>query len=178
MRIEFPSDVFLGRLYDLTILFAERRVGSETKIFYVLKAELASTLQKVESIANSHAADLRRYFALHARLSPKRRTSFDGSESSGSVPLLLCLLSASHTCSRYSTPAKRRKISISNPSTPSDGASQILSSPYANHMSPSPTASLSTVPAQGESPGVTVAMLRALTRDVTAKYGGSPLAKG
>jgi len=162
MAREFPSDSFVDRLYDLTVRLAERRVGGEAQVsFYVLDTELASALQQFEGTANSRAADLRKTFALRARRSPKRRPSIDNSETS-----------------RFSTPSKRRKISISNPSTPSDDASLSSSPPYVHRLSPSPTASVSTTPPDGEPSGVTVAMLRALTRDVKAKYGGSPLAKG
>jgi len=154
----FPSDAFVDHLYDLTILLTERQVDSEpNNNFYLLKTELASALQQVEGIIDTHAADLRRTFALRARRSPKRRSSFAESDTSG-----------------FSTPSKRRKISISNPSSPSDGASQSSSPLYIHHLSPSPTASVSTAPPDT---GVTIAMLRALTRDVKAKYGGSPLAK-
>jgi len=162
MTREFPSDSFVDRLHDLTVYLTERRVGGEAKnSFYVLDTELASAVQQFEDTANSRAADLRRTFALRSRRSPKRRPSIDDSETS-----------------RFSTPSKRRKISISNPSTPSDDASLSSSPPYIHHLSPSPTASVSTAPPDREPPGVTVAMLRALTRDVKAKYGSSPLAKG
>ena len=178
-QTEFPSDSFVDRLHDLTVYLTERRVGGEAKnSFYVLDTELASAVQQFEDTANSRAADLRRTFALRSRRSPKRRPSIDDSETSRSVPLLMKLWSGPHKHFRFSTPSKRRKISISNPSTPSDDASLSSSPPYIHHLSPSPTASVSTAPPDREPPGVTVAMLRALTRDVKAKYGGSPLAKG
>lgn len=75
---------------------------------------------------------------------------------------------------RFCTSTKRRKVSISNTSTLSDGESQISSPPK---LSPSPTTSISTTATDRDSPAITVAMLRALSRDVKAKYGGSPLAK-
>jgi hypothetical protein len=139
----------------------------------VLNVELVSALHEVESTMDSHAAELQRTFTLRARRSPKRRSSFDESQTSRSValPILIAHFSQHR---RFSTPSKRRKISISNPSTPSDGAGQSSSPPYVHRMSPSPSASVSTVALDA---GVTVAMLRALTRDVKAKYGGSPLVK-
>lgn len=73
-------------LYDLTIRLTEWRVGAEAKNrFCVLNAELTSAHRRLEDTANALAADLRRYFALRARRSPKRRPSFDASETSRSV---------------------------------------------------------------------------------------------
>ncbi|KIM79303.1 hypothetical protein PILCRDRAFT_562896 [Piloderma croceum F 1598] len=158
MNREFPSGAFVDHLYALTVRLTERRMGGETTNFYLLKTEITSAHQQVESTANSLAVDLRRTFALRARRSPKRRSSFDESDTS-----------------RFSTPSKKRKISLSNTSTPSDDASQSSSPPYALRLSPSPTASVSTAPGDA---GVSVAMLRALTKDIKAKYGSSPLAKG
>jgi hypothetical protein len=86
---EFPSGVFVDHLYALTVRLTERRMGGETKNnFYLLKTELTSAHQQVESTANSHAVDLRRTFALRERRSPKRRSSFDDSDTSRLVPLL------------------------------------------------------------------------------------------
>ena len=86
---EFPSGAFVDRLYALTVHLTERRMGGETKNnFYLLKTEVTSAHQQVENTTNSLAVDLRRTFALRARRSPKRRPSFDGSDTSRLVPLL------------------------------------------------------------------------------------------
>lgn len=139
----------------------EIKIGRDTKkTFYVLKTDIAAAVHTVEDTAKSHAASLTRVFTLSAHRSPKRRPSVGESVIS-------------------STPSKRRRLSLSNPSSPSDDdGSQTSSAPYDSRKSPSPTISASTAPLDSESPAITVAMLRALTRDIKSKYGGSPLAKG
>jgi len=158
MQREFPCEAFLEILFEMTIDFVQGQAADHPdQNFYILKAELASAVKRVETAFSTQADSLRMAYALHTRRSPKRGLSVDGSGPS-----------------RLSTPPKRRRILDSNCSTPSDDASETS---YLHQRSPSPTVSISTTTMDTESPHITIAMLRALTRDVKAKYCASPLGR-
>lgn len=80
---EFPCEAFLEILFEMTIDFVQGQAADHpNQNFYILKAELASAVKRVETAFSSQADSLRMAYALRTRRSPKRGLLVDDSEPS------------------------------------------------------------------------------------------------
>jgi len=154
---EFPARSFLRYILDIVIHLTGNRTGANFSTKYiVMRADIAASLDNLKKSIQSHQTSLS--YALNKRLrrSPKRRGLSEETEESISVI------------------AKRRRLSDSVDSFVLGDAETVPPSPLLNGR-PSPSPSVSTISlAHGDQPRITVAMLRALTKDVKKKYvGGS-----
>jgi len=150
---DFPAREFFEQLWDFTQYQVEIRLKQDPRTkLYIPVSDIAATLEAQEKAYEPHKVRLGNALYMSVRRSPKRR----------SVSVDTELISA---------PSKRRRLSSPDESlvdpTP-------MTSPYLNgHPTPSPTSTnVSLAPSEGP-PVVTVAMLRALTRDMKKKYAGS-----
>ncbi|KAJ3510677.1 hypothetical protein NLJ89_g4539 [Agrocybe chaxingu] len=153
---EFPLRILLDHLFEIIQIRFERlypsAIASEQP---VLTTKINSTLEAFEEAMKPHQMRLLQVYNFSVRRSPKRR-------------------SYSVTTSEQDSPeAKRPRLSASLSSTTNEERSP-PSTPYMNGglRAPSPTNSTVSL-APTETPTVTVAMLRALTRDLKKKYVGS-----
>ncbi|KAH7925714.1 hypothetical protein BV22DRAFT_1010643 [Leucogyrophana mollusca] len=157
---EFPSRSFIPHLYNVVEDLAGLSMKRDgAALFCIQKSRFQEFSVQVAEMSSAVQDELKALHASRVRRSPKRRSSFGTSVSS-----------------RSSTPAKRRRLSVSNGSPPSREGSPAPSTAVPNHPSPSLSATTS-LPSEDKFTLVTPAMLRALTKDVKAKYG-SPLAAG
>ncbi|CAA7264544.1 unnamed protein product [Cyclocybe aegerita] len=153
---EFPVRIFLDHLFEITQIRFERlhpsAISSERP---VLITKVNSTLEEFKEAMRPHQMRLLQAYNFIVRRSPKRRSYSVATSEQGSPE------------------AKRPRLSASMSSTTNEERSP-PSTPYMNGglQSPSPTNSTVSL-APTETPTVTVAMLRALTRDLKKKYVGS-----
>ncbi|KAH7906674.1 SAC3/GANP/Nin1/mts3/eIF-3 p25 family-domain-containing protein [Hygrophoropsis aurantiaca] len=156
---EFPSRSFIPHLFDIAEDIAASSLKIDTSaILFIQKSRLQEFTIQVTEMSSAVQDELKSIRATRLRPTPKRRTSFNSS-----------------AASITSTPAKRRRLSGSVASSPSDDDSVALSTAAATHPSPSLSAATS-LPSEDRFSLVTPAMLRALTKDIKIKYG-SPLAR-
>jgi hypothetical protein len=158
IKQEFPCQMFLEQLFNVTQLRFERLQPKllESR-FLIMVSSITSALETFKDAIQPHQMKLLQSYNLSIRRSPKRRTYSVTTSECGSSP-----------------DSKRRRLSASIAS-----ASSMPSSPPQMHVNgrqtPSPTNStISLVPTETSTtaaPPVTVAMLRALTRDLKKKYG-------
>ncbi|KAG5641628.1 hypothetical protein DXG03_004564 [Asterophora parasitica] len=123
--------------------------------FFIGVSDITSALEERKAAFDPHKARLEKALHMSVRRSPKRRSTSVDTE----------LLSRSRS--------KRRRLSSPVESQLGEDPTP-LTSPYMNgHATPSPTpTNLSLAPSDGSSV-VTIAMLRALTKDMKKKYTGS-----
>ncbi|KIM44074.1 hypothetical protein M413DRAFT_9323 [Hebeloma cylindrosporum] len=157
---EFPCRTFLEKLFQVTELGFERlHPQAAENPSPVLISNITSSLKEFKEAIQPHQMKLLVSYNASVRRSPKRRAySVTTSDSPGS---------------------KRRRLSASVASTVNDEERSMPSSPppiYSNgRETPSPTNStmslFSSETSAKAAPSVTVAMLRALTKDLKKKYG-------
>ncbi|KAF8063426.1 SAC3/GANP/Nin1/mts3/eIF-3 p25 family-domain-containing protein [Lyophyllum atratum] len=150
---DFPAREFLEQLWDFTQSKVEMRLKRDPRTkFYILISDITVALEAQRKAYEPHKARLGKALHMSVRRSPKRSVSVD--------------------TELTSSQSKRRRLSSSIES--SVGVPTPLTSPHLNgDLSPSPTpTSISLTPSEGPAI-VTVAMLRALTRDIKSKYAGS-----
>ncbi|KAJ7615024.1 SAC3 domain-containing protein [Mycena polygramma] len=152
---DFPTSAFVDHLRGLALYQTE--TGLELgQTFFVTTKEIRSSLEQHEATVQTHRATLSQALRMSIRRSPRRRSrslSEDTEQTSSSF-------------------FKRRRISSSFEG--SNHPSPSSSPPQANgRTTPSPSNStVSLAPTDSSSaPRVTIAMLRALTKDVKSKYG-------
>ncbi|KAF8736497.1 hypothetical protein AX14_014477 [Amanita brunnescens Koide BX004] len=153
---DFPARTFLKYILDIVIHFTGRRTGMDFSTKYVvMRADIAASLDNLKTSIQSHQTSLSHALNKRLRRSPKRGLSEETEES-------------------ISVTAKRRRLSDSVDSFALGDAETVPPSPLLNGR-PSPSTSVSTISlAHGDQPRVTIAMLRALTKDMKKKYvGGS-----
>ncbi|KAG6919686.1 hypothetical protein DXG01_002629 [Tephrocybe rancida] len=155
---DFPAREFFARLWDLAQSQTEilLRLDSRAKV-YVPVLDLTAAVQKQDTAFEPHRARLGHTLHLSARRSPvARRRSF-----------------TADTETELVGSAKRRRL-FSPVDRDSELGDELTPSPYINSdLSPSPTMSnVSLAHSEGSAAPhvVTVAMLRALTRDVKKRY--------
>ncbi|KAF5375889.1 hypothetical protein D9615_008201 [Tricholomella constricta] len=152
---DFPAREFFEHLWDLAQSRTEiwLKHDSRTK-FFIPISDIISTLEAHKASYEPHKARLGKALHMSFRRSPKRRSTSVDTELSSSQ-------------------SKRRRLSSPVESQLGEEPTP-LTSPYLNgHLTPSPTpTTMSLAPSDG-SAVVTVAMLRALTRDMKKKYVGS-----
>ncbi|KII90394.1 hypothetical protein PLICRDRAFT_136628 [Plicaturopsis crispa FD-325 SS-3] len=152
MDREFPCEVFVDHLCQLVLYRIEKSVDKESTSFYIPKAESKAALDHFRDRLRSSATSLESLPIFLATRSPKRQSTYSASESLDSSP----------------SPAKRRRMSISDLSSapPEDGV-HVNGVDSPSPFSP-PSTRASTV--DDSAPLVTVAMLRSLTQDLKRKY--------
>lgn len=85
---DFPCEDFVEHLFEMAIDFVQSQAADHpNQDFYILKAELASAVKRVENAVSTQANTLRMAYTLRARRSPKRGLSVDDSEPSRLVTL-------------------------------------------------------------------------------------------
>ncbi|KAF8623868.1 hypothetical protein AX17_007270 [Amanita inopinata Kibby_2008] len=151
---EFPARIFLSYILGVAIHYTEARTrkGPGTK-YLIFRSDLAVTMESLKASLQSQQTALNHILNKRLRRSPKRRGLSEGSDLS------------------FSISAKRRRLSESvDEFAMDDGGESVPPSPQLNGR-PSPSPSVSTISlAHGDQPRVTVAMLRALTKDLKQKY--------
>ncbi|KAF9265005.1 hypothetical protein L218DRAFT_924765 [Marasmius fiardii PR-910] len=172
----FPSTVFLDHLRVLAQYHISNIMGnpSPNTPFYVLTSGVETSLQELQRMTKMHQATLSQVLNLTIRRSPKRRSLSNGESEFGSKRLRLSASAESSSMKSF--------LSRSPTPTPlvnGHGRNERISS-----VSPGPSdhetvesvagASTETLESTSSSPMITVAMLRALTKDLKEKYGGSP----
>ncbi|KAF8189987.1 hypothetical protein K438DRAFT_1676621 [Mycena galopus ATCC 62051] len=154
---DFPTFASLDHLRGLALYQAESGL-EKTQTFFVCTKDIGSTLEKHDAEVQLRRSALSQAQRMSIRRSPRRRSRSLSEE----------------TEQTSSTFFKRRRIS-SNFET-SNQPSPSSSPPHANgRATPSPSNStVSLAPTDSSSaPRVTIAMLRALTKDVKSKYGAA-----
>ncbi|PPQ97115.1 hypothetical protein CVT26_000597 [Gymnopilus dilepis] len=152
---DFPARVFLEHLFELTQIRLERlHPFTADRQQPVLISIINSTLQSVKDSMQPHQMKLLQSYNHSVRRSPKRRN-----------------YSSVSTSEQGSPGAKRPRLSASVASNTNEDRS-VPSTPQMNgHALETPSPTNSTISlANTEGPTVTVAMLRALTRDLKKKY--------
>ncbi|KAF8621366.1 hypothetical protein AX15_007833 [Amanita polypyramis BW_CC] len=150
---EFPPSLFLKHIFGIAVHLTEVHMGKhiQTK-YFVMRTDIAAALNNLKIAIQSHQTSLSRALNRRLRRSPKRRGMSEETEESISVV------------------AKRRRLSASVESPALWDAETVPPSPLLNGR-PSPSPSVSTISlAHGDQPPVTVAMLRALTKNLKKKY--------
>ncbi|KAK2464989.1 hypothetical protein APHAL10511_003065 [Amanita phalloides] len=150
---DFPARIFLKHVLDIAIHLTEVRAGKDpdTKHF-VMRADIAASLDNLKACIQTRQTSLNHALNRRLRRSPKRRGLSEETEESISVIAKRRRLSESVSCSVFGDPGT------------------VPPSPLLNGR-PSPSPSVSTISlAHGDQPRVTVAMLRALTKDLKKKY--------
>ncbi|KAF9484566.1 hypothetical protein BDN70DRAFT_872349 [Pholiota conissans] len=164
---EFPAKIFIDHLFKLTQTRFERiypKTAESARA--ILIASINTSLESFKGTIQPYQLKLSQTYNFNARRSPKRRAYSVTTSEPGDSP-----------------EAKRPRLAASVTSVSSaigdiDDASSILTVPSTPKMNgnrqvqtPSPTGSaVSAAPTEEERPTVTVAMLRALTRDLKKKY--------
>ncbi|KAG7087326.1 hypothetical protein E1B28_013302 [Marasmius oreades] len=159
----FPSTVFLDHLRVLAQYQIANVMGNpppETP-FYVLSSGVESSLHELQRIIQTYQSSLSQILNLTIRRSPKRRSLSNADSESGSKRLRLSTSASDASSAAF----------ISRSPTPT-------STPFVNgngrmSISPGPSESVESVATDSTtSPMITVAMLRALTKDLKEKYKG------
>lgn len=153
---DFPSRVFIEHLYEITQTRFERLNPSTVSSHQpILLSSIRSALDALKEEIHPRQMELLQTYNFSVRRSPKRR-------------------SYSVTTSEQNSPeAKRPRLSASVASSVDDDEI-VQPTPYMNgNRTPSPTNSTVSMAPTEEPPAVTVAMLRALTRDLKKKYTNS-----
>lgn len=166
--VDFPSQAFISHIYDLVQYLTEEDLGISPKtLFYVPSNDIAPLVAQFERLTQSYQATLGQILSLSVRRSPKRRSASVDSELTRLVTYTIPLTISDYRVSSASS--KRRRLT---PFTDAGTEERSLTpSPLANgRSSPSPSESTASL-APTETPLVTVAMLRALTKDMKQKYG-------
>ncbi|KAG6812812.1 hypothetical protein H0H92_000270 [Tricholoma furcatifolium] len=148
----FPSQEFFAQLWDFAQLQTEIRLRVEsTKQFYLPVSEITAAVGAQNAEYELHRVHLGRTLHLNMHLSPRRRSLTADTEA------------------ELTSSAKRRRL-LSPVESLEDEANPFLT----GNLTPSPSLSNISLPQSEASttPGVqvTVAMLRALTRDVRKRY--------
>ncbi|KAH7886763.1 SAC3/GANP/Nin1/mts3/eIF-3 p25 family-domain-containing protein [Phlebopus sp. FC_14] len=146
---EFPTTSFSTQVYALARSIAAHVANVDPDVSYrVSRARLEEATHSILDLRASLESDMRAHHMAGLRASSKRLASYGESTSSSSMP------------------AKKRRLSTSDGSIPSDDGSP----PLTSHQ-PSPSLSTATsLQSVDRSSLVTSAMLRTLTRDILAKY--------
>lgn len=150
---DFPARLFVEHLWERTLSQGEGHTKRPlyTK-FLVFTASITSCLETYDIGMEPHRLRLGQALNMTSRRSPKRRSISEETDL---------------TSSQLS---KRRRLSLSVEPSPEEGTA--ISSPYLNGRdTPSPSNTTVSL-APSETPVVTVAMLRALTRDMKKRYSG------
>ncbi|KAG6844263.1 hypothetical protein H0H87_008299 [Tephrocybe sp. NHM501043] len=181
---DFPSREFFAGLWDLAQSQAETqmRMDSSMKV-YVPITDITSAVEAQDKSYEAHRMLLGRTLHLSIRRSPTvaRRRSFTADTETelrlGSLVLLFGVLLMSNRVFFSSSQSKRRRLfSPVDHDSESPEFDDLTPSPYLNgnsNLSPSPSISNTSLPQSDGSaaPGVvTLAMLRALTKDVKKRY--------
>ncbi|ESK91807.1 nuclear export factor [Moniliophthora roreri MCA 2997] len=155
----FPARIFLDHMRELVeYQYQTAHQLSPDPVFYVLTAEIITSLQSLDRAIRPQQAALSHTFNFTFRRSPKRRSL--GSNADTDVD----------------SGSKRRRLSLSisavseSPSFLSQSRSPTPSPRINGRSSPSPSESAVSVSSTAQ-PTVTTAMLRALTRSLKEKYG-------
>ncbi|KAF8962842.1 SAC3/GANP/Nin1/mts3/eIF-3 p25 family-domain-containing protein [Flammula alnicola] len=150
---DFPAQIFIEHLFEMTQTRFERLYPKSVDAHRaILNSNITSSLEAFKESIRPHQMKLLQTYNFSVRRSPKRRTFSVTTSDQGSPE------------------AKRPRLSASVTSTDGDADRTVPSTPQMNgRHTPSPTGStVSLAPTEG--PTVTVAMLRALTRDLKKKY--------
>ncbi|KAF5340886.1 hypothetical protein D9758_012172 [Tetrapyrgos nigripes] len=165
----FPAHSFIEYLRELIHLNTERFLGlsSNSLVFHVPISDLESASHEWKMSIEPHQVSMNQALTLSLRRSPKRR-------------------SLSSAVDTESSSSKRRRLSVSGSSsvdTVSFPSRSPTPSPLVNgngrlSVSPDPSDGAVTVSSDTEvetpkAPTVTIAMLRALTKNLKEKYGSS-----
>ncbi|KAF5319652.1 hypothetical protein D9619_008595 [Psilocybe cf. subviscida] len=151
---EFPARIFMDHLFELTEIRFERLFPRIVDIHRpILITSINSAIQTLKDALRPHQLKLSQMYNFSVRRSPKRRAFSTTTSEVGSV--------------------KRARLSASVTSIDEDEdlISEVVSPPTGRETASPTPSNIST--ATTEAPSVTVAMLRALTRDIKKKYGGS-----
>ncbi|RDB21797.1 SAC3 family protein 1 [Hypsizygus marmoreus] len=157
---EFPARALIEHLWELTQSQTEIQLQRDSRTkFYIPIAEINASVESQEAAYQPFKTRLGQTLHLSIRRSPKRRSVSVDTEGT-------------------SVQSKRRRLSSSVESSIGFGGEDYTpaTSPNGNvRLTPSPTStSVSLAPSEPPSSGVvTIAMLRALTRDVKRKYAGA-----
>ncbi|KAJ7236039.1 SAC3/GANP/Nin1/mts3/eIF-3 p25 family-domain-containing protein [Mycena rebaudengoi] len=158
MRRDFPSLAFIDHLRHLALYQTETHV-QQAHEFFVSTRDIAPSLEQYEAAIQPYRTALNHALRLSLRRSPRRRSRSLSEDTE-------------QTSSTYN---KRRRISGSTSFEQSNATSPSSSPPHVNgRTTPSPsnsTVSLTPTESSSAAPRVTIAMLRALTKDVKSKYG-------
>ncbi|KAF9466728.1 SAC3/GANP/Nin1/mts3/eIF-3 p25 family-domain-containing protein [Collybia nuda] len=148
---DFPAREFLQQLWNLTEIHVEILARQRARsTFYIPTAGITISLEAYLNAFQSHKDSLGQALNLSIRRSPKRRSVSEDTELASSQE------------------SKRRRLL--SPVDSDDATPSPATSPYLNGRDiPSPTNTTTSL-APSETPIVTIAMLRALTRDVKKKY--------
>ncbi|KAG1858520.1 SAC3/GANP/Nin1/mts3/eIF-3 p25 family-domain-containing protein [Suillus subluteus] len=148
---EFPSMSFVQYIYDVAQVSSTQRFSPKAvNPMLIRKTRLDAVTLKISTEQGSYSDELNALHSVKLRQTCKRTASINAPSS------------------RFSTPAKRRRLSASDES--SDGGSPPLSIASPTYTSPSISITTS-LPPEDKSTVVTSAMLRALTRDIRTKFG-------
>ena len=167
--------MFVEHLWELTLSQSEDQTEqpSHTK-FRVFTGDITSCLETYKADFEPHRLRLGQALNKSARRSPKRRSISEETDLPRFVFCLPLVLPTPRSYSDYfswsSQLSKRRRLSSSVDSNPEEGTT--ISTSYLNGRdTPSPSNTTVSL-APSEPHVVTVAMLRALTRDMKKRYSG------
>ncbi|GLB42874.1 putative SAC3/GANP family protein [Lyophyllum shimeji] len=150
---DFPAREFFEQLWDFIQSQVEIRLKRDPRTkFYTPVADITTALEAQEKAYEPHRAQLVKALHMSIRRSPKRR----------SVSVDTDLLSA---------PSKR--IRLASPDESLVEPTPVATPSVNGHPTPSPTPTNISLALSEGPPVVTVAMLRALTRDMKKKYAAS-----
>ncbi|PPQ99374.1 hypothetical protein CVT24_009204 [Panaeolus cyanescens] len=152
---DFPARIFLEHLYELAQAQFERQLPQASRTPQViLNSDIKDNTTSYEKFVGKQQLRLFQILNFSSRRSPKRRNE-------------------SLATSQQSSPIANKKPRLSDSiiSTSIDEQSTPSSPPLNGRASPAPTDTTANgSPAPASRPAVTVAMLRALTRDMKKKY--------
>lgn len=173
---EFPARIFMDHLFELTEIRFERLFPRIVDIHRpILITSLNSAIQTLKDALRPHQLKLSQTYNFSVRRSPKRRAFSTTTSEVGRLAIIISLLSNSVDSDilQISPSVKRARLSASVTSIDEDEdhISEVVSPPTGRETASPTPSNIST--ATTEAPSVTVAMLRALTRDIKKKYGGS-----
>ncbi|KAK7047608.1 actin cytoskeleton and mitosis protein [Paramarasmius palmivorus] len=158
----FPARIFLDHLRQLVEYQTGHDLAQESDtVYYVLNAEAETSRQALEKAIQPQQATLSHTFNFTFRRSPKRRSLTSNADTEGDGSSKRPRLSASASTSsgflsRSPTPQAAPHINGRNSPSPSESAVSVVSS------TPGPSQAT-----------VTIAMLRALTKNLKEKYGAN-----
>ncbi|PFH53647.1 hypothetical protein AMATHDRAFT_1283 [Amanita thiersii Skay4041] len=153
---EFPARSFLNYIVKTSAHLTQTRAGGSSGAKHIVfRAELKASLEAFETLIKSSQTELSHILNKHMRRSPKRRGPSEETDRSSCFGV------------------KRRRLSASVDLSILGDAETLPPSPQLNGQT-SPSPSVSTISlTHGDQPRITVAMLRALTKDLKQKYTGT-----
>jgi hypothetical protein len=173
---DFPVRAFIEHIAEILQIRWENVIGAK-KLHYITVTAVKSSLQSFESAIEPQQMKLGLVLNSSIRRSPKRRSYSVDTTQTKYVKSLISPDDADLASFTSSPQAKRVKLSTSADASVSGGDDALspFSSPLLNGRS-SPSPSMSAVSQSTnatEAPAITVAMLRALTRDMKRKYASA-----